>query len=262
MERNHSNRGGLRPSIGYRIVAAAFVFLVAFGYTPMLFGEEPSPAPPLKIVSAGSVAYKDTYHVLSLKNGVTGPVSGVLTNASNGPCGYPFTVSEGGAELALHVHDYLCDAAGGFALIEAPADVDVVTIVTYDDGAVRTSLAIGPIGAVTHDRPSIRRGPLVNEHSDGAYITTFASIETPMSVEIRDGRNIFLPIVEDFTASPPASQYRIQTEGIYFATVRMGWHVFGCFPSACSSYPPVYGFASSGDARGGNFREFPFGATP
>jgi hypothetical protein len=210
---------------------------------------------PRKLVFAHTSAF-NTSVVLNARY-ATEPASGLLTDSPNSPCGYPWALNPGTAKLVRDLDTYLCDAPA-FTLLEAPttASIEASSIISFDDDVTRSSFSLPPVGSVANDRPSYV-GPLVSDDVEGAWITTFPEGETPMAVTIYDADTLDVVAFEDFPATAGASQYRIQyASGLFFALVEID-----CAFGPCPTFPEVYGFASSGDEKGGNFRVFPFGGS-
>lgn len=209
--------------------------------------------PPQKIL-VGKLPNWTLSFILSAKDGATETAGGNVTNCNAGPSGFLYSIAPEGADYFSG--RLLCERL----LTDTPSNVDALTVASFDDGSNRTSIVVPPMGAVDGERKTKWLGPLVNEGDQVALITTFSEVATLMHVEIRDGRNIFESVRETFTIQPGAGQFRISVEGVVFVRVGMGHPIYGCgrSPADCLSIPPVYGFVSSGDARGGNFRAFPF----
>lgn len=203
-------------------------------------------AEPLKLVTATS-GYYSTSIVLSAKADASEAVTVDVGDCVVGPSPLARSIEPAGADVLRNVGQYLC--GGPFVLLDAPADVDAISVISFRHGNDRSSFAVPPIGAI--ERKTKLLGPLVSDDVEGAWITTFPTVETPLRAIVYDGRHLFVPLVEVFDAQPPVAQYRIQTEGVLFVEVEI--FSFGV------PFPPLYGFASTGSPDGGTFRAFPFG---
>lgn len=249
MNRNRNTEGQRRIVVGITKLFIITAFAAQLGVIQAR-ADEPAP-PPLKLVVAKTAEYT-TAAIATAKIGATEAASAIVTDCVGG--GWPVTIEPNiGAAYTENLSYYLCNK-NGFSLIDAPANVDVLTSVRYRNGVERSSFTIPPIGAVAAAHPIVV-GPLVNVGDIHAFITTFASESTPLSITIYGGDYLFVPLVETFWASPPVSQYAIGASGVFFVKVEIPT----CSIGPCAIYAPVYGFGSHGDLQGGTFTAFPFG---
>lgn len=167
--------------------------------------------------------------------------------------GVTLDLPAGGAVIARNVGESFANESVAF-LAPSPDAIDVVSLLSFNDGITRASFALPPIGSVTQ-AVSANVGPLVSDSEEIATITTFSESDVPLYVMLTDG-STGDRTVESFTSGVGVSQYRIQSQGVYLATVHVGYYGFGCH-SRCEG-AEVYGFASTGSPDGGSFRSFSF----
>lgn len=210
-------------------------------------------ASPAKVVVASTGEWDTSLFVLA-----TTPLEHDFGLCGVGPSAGHVAIAAGGAEVLRQFGPHAC--ISGFALLDVPAAAEAFTVLSFA-GEHRSSFVLGPIGAIDADE-AVTVGPLISDVTEGSWITVFAVYpDTPVYIVLRDARGVAPDIVEKFKASPPVTQYRLQAPGLFFADVSLGTDpLYRCFPSqSCASYGPLYGFASSGDERGGTFRSWPFG---
>jgi hypothetical protein len=247
--RDRNTEGQRRIIVGYTRLVVITLFAAQLGVLQAR-ADEPA-APPLKLVFSKNAAYQ-TAAIGTPKPGATETANAIITDCVGG--GWPVSIAPvDGAAYTEDLSYYLCNK-DGFHLVDAPANVDVATIIRYRYNSERSSFTIPPIGAVTETRPSVV-GPLIHQGDMHAFITTFASERTPLRAAIYGGDYLFLPWVETFTATPPVSQYPISANGVFFVKIEIP----PCSAGPCPVYQPTYGFASYGDEQGGTFSAFPFG---
>jgi hypothetical protein len=246
--RNQVTEGRRRIVVGIARLAIITAFAAQLGVLQL----RADPAPPLKLVYAHTESYS-TALLLSAKADATEAATGLVTNCGGG-FGYPYNIGPGiGAAYEPELAQYLCGDSA-FILLDAPANVDAISVISYQDGIERSSFVLAPIGAVTNDHPFTSPAPLVTSGDQHAYITTFATADTPMRVTVFGG-SLAAPQSEEFVATPPVSQYEIHATGVYFVAVS----IRPCQLGPCPAGAAVYGFVSGGDPRGGTFRGFGFG---
>ncbi len=247
--RQRQIEGRVRIAVGFARLVIITLFAAQLGVLQLRADE--SAAPPRKLVYANTAAYKTT--ILGwAQAGATGTASGEIGDCQG--FGYPYTIAPTGAIYVEDLASFLCGQPS-FALLDAPTNIDTLSIVSSRLGSERSSFSVPPIGAVTDESPFNSPEPLVNLGDRHTYITTFAEESTPMRATIFGGVYLYLPMIEDFTAEPPVSQYAIQATGVYFVSVS----IRPCQVGPCTVSAPVYGFASDGDSQGGTFRAFAFG---
>lgn len=256
--RDRETSARLRTFVG---LIAGLVFLTAGALN--MRGDEPAAHP--KLVYANGGGYSTAY-LFSAKAGVTETATGGIGDCGDRPA-YLYSIApEVGATYEAGIAQYLCNPKA-FDLFDSPANVDAISIVSFNKFPDRSSFALPPIGTVAQGDPSVV-GPLVNKGSIHAYITTFASVPTPLRLRVYGGDYLFFPWVEEFTANakvlneatgewftPPVSQYPITASGVFFVKIEIPSS--DVWPQPV--YAPVSGFASDGDLNGGTFRAFPFG---
>lgn len=263
------------PSFSRLRVAVIIVAAVAFGLVAYVSRADEAPAPlPLKLVIANSAPAptEDNPHPngfttrLLASNESDELAEGAFSNRTNGPCQRTYSLHpNGGAEVIADIGAYFCDEQP-YELIDAPTNIEVLSLISFRHGESVSSFSVGPIGAVVQGKVS-RVGPLVNDDVEASFITTFPKTWTPMKVTLYDGKDPDRVVAVELFASEPiacavdapagceplrVSQYQIQTKGVFFAEVEIGWGLVG-------NFNPVYGFASSGAVNNGNFRSYPFG---
>ncbi len=168
------------------------------------------------------------------------------------PTCYNVTVAEPLAPHhgAVYTSDKVCDA---MALIAAPLSLDVRSIISFDNGKNQSSFVVGPLSAVTIDKPSVVRSVISDEKMQ-AYITGFATEHTALTVEVFDGDPAFgaqpragdPETIEVSNAGP--FQYRLKAQGVVYLRVSLGYKQLGLMPSRA----PVYGFVSNATPHNGN----------
>jgi hypothetical protein len=251
-------RGRLHAHVGLLIFFVCLVALIILA--PHVRGDDPPKklvVPTVANYSSAVVAYANPETTepvtFTLADCTIGAIEGAQLASNRKPKanGYTVTLQPKGAIFITDLAGYLCKP--GFALVKAPANVATYSMVSFGDGASRTSFRLDPIGAVAWDRKTKILGPFVSDETYGTWLTMFADDETPAHVRLFSGATGEEFEVEDFTVYPPVTQYRVKAKGTFFLEVGLGDHYWQCFPSVnCSYLEPVHGFASWGDPAGGN----------
>lgn len=155
---------------------------------------------------------------------------------------------------AVYQGDEVCD---GVALIIAPSDLSVRSLISFDNGTDQSSFVVPAVGAVTITAPVVV-GPVISDDQMSAYVTGFATEKTALSVEVFGGDPAFgaqpRGDVETIEANAGAFQYKVKAQGVLWMRLTLGFIQFGLTPST----KPVYGFVSNATARNSNSIVIPF----
>lgn len=213
---------------------------------------------PKKLVIANTGAYS-TSIIATANPGATETVEVNFADVILYRAGVTLTIPVGGAAYARAVEKAF-ESSKPFYLIDSTDDAAPCTVLSFNDGATRSSFTLPPVGSIDATRSAIV-GPVISDDVEGAWVTVFPSkAGTPVWLIVRDAGDLATSRWETFKADPPVTQYRLVTRGISIVEVKIGDPWFGCLPMIdCSVYGDVYGFASTGTPDGGNFRVFAFG---
>ncbi len=228
-----------------------FLIAIAANAETNFLAVEFATASPPKLVSAQTKDHHwRTALMLTLRSNATAPQTVHIQNDDISSCPTPdVTIKAGGAAYIRDLaYSYFCGGSE-FELFTPPVGVDSFTVLSFDDGATRSSFSLPAIGAISSSQ---RFGPIVSDSEEGTWITTFPKQATPITVEVYDGNGAKVA-TELYETGIEVNQYQVKARvSVGFVVVTLGWPGF-------TGYPPLTGFVSSGTHRGGNFRAFPFG---
>ncbi|HXG58209.1 MAG TPA: hypothetical protein VNL91_04230 [Thermoanaerobaculia bacterium] len=151
---------------------------------------------------------------------------------------------------AVRIDDLvLCD---GIRTLTIPPGISAISLLSFDDGKTHASFAVQGLSRLHSGVEDSRLGPITNDDAIGTYLNLFATEPSGVTVDVYDGRNRFISS-EYVTVSPPVTQHRIR------AALPVGFLVIslGARCGNCQNVPPVTGFVSVSDVRGGNARVLP-----
>jgi hypothetical protein len=217
-----------------------------------------SSPPPLKLVIAGGALYSTDIGLNALQDATT------TVGVSLDGC------QQGGIYLGPNGSRYLDDVTvtmfcGGrpdFYLRDAPTKLKAFTMISFHDGATRTSFKMPALGAVTPDSPSTigtAETLTSTDHQQVYVLCGFPDSEGQLSVEVH-GADAELLATEYVQCYAPitlqALKTKFQSGYVIVRSVGVGYGYFGC--TYCDG-GTVYGAIVNSTTTNGNARVYAFG---